>query len=949
MNGVVNGVVNGAWFTSWRAALRIARRETARHAGRNALIVAMLALPVFGASAADTLVASAQKTTAEQLTRLLGNADAQIQGGLAGEPVYQSPTINPDSADPALMNQAAANSNGGPTVDEAPPPTPQQLEADIRAVLPHARLLPYTHAYDTKIRTADGYLFLEGDELDFRDKATTGLLDVRSGRLPSAPGEVALSSAAAAQLGTRVGATVSVPGGSGTLTVVGIADRPDSLEDATVFALPGTLPTGSGGQPQWLVVDPGGVSWAQVEQLDTKGLLTVSRSVVLHPPPASEVPYYTYKAQHPQQFQTGDRVSATGAAIVAVTVGLVLLEVVLLAGPAFAVSARRRQREYAVIAAAGADRAHLRRIVLADGLVLGAVAGVLGTALGVGGGAAALPYLSHFTNTVPGAFRVRPLELAGIAALALVLGLASALVPARKVSRQDIVASLTGRRTPTRAAWRLPVGGLVVTGAGLVAVFFGPTVQENTSTTALIVVVGVALVEIGCIMCTPMVVGVLARTGRLLPLGPRLALRESARHRGRTTPAVAAMFAAVAGAVAAGTWFVSHDAQQRSLYQPQMLPNQVGVSVIDESTADTLAARLKTVLPVAGWFATAAANDPAIFTGGQTTGAIANAVMPSCSSHGGVVAGTLGPSVTVACGPDTLADAFTGAAIGGADVLKEVTGISDPRATAVLDQGGAVVFDPGLVHDGKVTFQVAHFATAETPTAAQAEADAKNVAGPSAIDLPAVYVDPHGGPRPPYLISPAGARKLGVSGGRESLVLTLDRHITSVELQRANRVLAEDGIDTSLVVENGYQSKLGAANLITLAVAVLVAIGAAAIATGLSLADGQPDLETLAAVGGSPATRRMVAGSTALVVTGLGALIGVPVGFAIADGLVRLRDDGLTTAFALGNAPPPLGLSTPFVVPWLNIVVAVVAVPVVTALGAAVFTRSRLQLTRRIT
>jgi putative ABC transport system permease protein len=210
-------------------------------------------------------------------------------------------------------------------------------------------------------------------------------------------------------------------------------------------------------------------------------------------------------------------------------------------------------------------------------------------------------------------------------------------------------------------------------------------------------------------------------------------------------------------------------------------------------------------------------------------------------------------------------------------------------------------------------------------------------------------VDAHDGPKPQYLISPAGAKKLGVSGGRESLVLTLDHHITSVELQRANRVLAEDGIGTSLAVENGYQSKLGAANLITLAVAVLVAIGAAAIATGLSLADGQPDLETLAAVGGSPATRRVVAGSTALVITGLGALIGVPVGFAIADGLVRLRDDGLTTAFALGNSPPPLGQTTPFVVPWLNIVVAVIAVPVATALGAALFTRSRLQLTRHIT
>lgn len=942
--------MNGAWFTSWRAALRIARRETVKHTGRNALIVAMLALPVFGAAAADTVVASTRQTAHEQLTRVLGGADAQIQANGIGDPIYQAPTVNPDFVDPGLMDHAATTADSGAGARVIQPPTRQQAENDIRAVLPHATLLPDTHAYDMRIHTADGYLFLEGEALDFRDKATAGLLDVRSGRLPSAPGEVALSSAAAAQLGTRVGATVTVSGGSGTLTVVGIADRPDNLENATVFALPGTLPSSSGDQAQWLVVNPGGVSWAQVEQLNAKGLLTISRSVVLRPPAASDVPYYAYKAQHPELFMTGDRISATGAAIVAVAVGLVLLEVVLLAGPAFAVSARRRQREYAVIAAAGADRAHLRRIVLADGLVLGAVAGVAGAALGIGGGAAVLPFLSHWTNTVPGAFRIHPLELAGIAALALALGLASALAPARKVSRQDIVASLTGRRMPARAAWRLPVGGLVVTGAGLVAVFFGPGAQRNLSTTALIVIVGVALVEVGCIMCTPMVVGALAGAGRLLPLGPRLALRDSARHRGRTTPAVAAMFAAVAGAVAAGTWFVSHDAQQRALYQPQMLPNQVGVSVADEKTADALAAQLKTVLPGAAWFTARAANEPAQFSGGQSTGAIANAVLPTCQGRNGVQEGYLGPAVVVmACGPDIRAEAFAGAAIGGADLLKEVTGISDPRAAAVLEQGGAVVFDPALVHGGKVTFQVERFATGDTPTSADAAAKAANESEPAAVDLPAVYVDVHGGPTPPYLISPAGAKKLGISGGRESLVLTLDHHITSVELQRANRVLAEQGIDTSLVVENGYQSRLGAANLITLAVAVLVAIGAAAIATGLSLADGQPDLETLAAVGGSPGTRRMVAGSTALVVTGLGTLIGVPVGFAIADGLVRLRDQGLATAYALGNSPPPLGQSTPFVVPWLNIVVAVVAVPVVTALGAALFTRSRLQFTRRIT
>ena len=51
---------------------------------------------------------------------------------------------------------------------------------------------------------------------------------------------------------------------------------------------------------------------------------------------------------------------------------MALLEVVLLAGPAFAVIARRMQRSLALMAATGATPPQARRVVLASGLVLGA-------------------------------------------------------------------------------------------------------------------------------------------------------------------------------------------------------------------------------------------------------------------------------------------------------------------------------------------------------------------------------------------------------------------------------------------------------------------------------------------------------------------------------------------------------------------------------------------------
>ena len=62
----------------WKVAVRIARREALRHKGRSALVAAMLALPVTGAAAADTLYHTVKLTTAEQLQRDLGRADALV-------------------------------------------------------------------------------------------------------------------------------------------------------------------------------------------------------------------------------------------------------------------------------------------------------------------------------------------------------------------------------------------------------------------------------------------------------------------------------------------------------------------------------------------------------------------------------------------------------------------------------------------------------------------------------------------------------------------------------------------------------------------------------------------------------------------------------------------------------------------------------------------------------
>ncbi len=67
--------------------------------------------------------------------------------------------------------------------------------------------------------------------------------------------------------------------------------------------------------------------------------------------------------------------------------------VVLLAGAAFSVSARRQQRALAVAASVGASRSDIFRVVALQGTVLGVVGGVVGAALGVSLGILALHLL----------------------------------------------------------------------------------------------------------------------------------------------------------------------------------------------------------------------------------------------------------------------------------------------------------------------------------------------------------------------------------------------------------------------------------------------------------------------------------------------------------------------------------------------------------------------------
>ncbi|MEV4086548.1 ABC transporter permease, partial [Nonomuraea fuscirosea] len=127
-----------------------------------------------------------------------------------------------------------------------------------------------------------------------------------------------------------------------------------------------------------------------------------------------------------------------------------------------------------------------------------------------------------------------------------------------------------------------------------------------------------------------------------------------------------------------------------------------------------------------------------------------------------------------------------------------------------------------------------------------------------------------------------------------------------------------------------YALMLGA----LLAAAVILVLGGTFAATGLAAADMRRDLDILSAVGGRPLTRRLVVAAQAGYIAGLGAVTGLVAGLVTATAMTQ----GLRTARVSG------GLA----MPWPFLAVLVLGLPLLAALIAGVFTRTRPAPARRV-
>jgi len=948
-------------LTGWRAAVRIARRDALRAKGRSALVVAMIALPVLGVTAADVTYRSYTPTTAETLTAGMGSADAVFRSaGIGAVPVEQTPD-----------NTLWGTPPDGPASpgDSAPEPV------DMRTVLPKGARYLTEQPVPAEVTTRHGVANTEIVELRTSDPAVRGKVDLVKGSHPAAGNEVVATERFLESTGLRVGSRTTVRGPGLTYTITGSVELPSDLGRKALYAVPGTVIApwkAAAGRDKtiappnaddltWLVEGPAGagIRWADVLAANRRGVLVLSRQVALDPPPNSEVPYLTHGGT---TYSGGSEELSTALVTV---VAMAVLEIVLLAGPAFAVGARRSRRQLGLVGANGGDRSQVRAVVLAGGAVLGSVGAAAGTAAGLGLTVLFRPLIEGWTGSRFGALEIRPWELLAVAAIGLVTGILSALAPAIVAGRQSVLESLTGRRGTRRNSRVLPLAGCVALAAGVAVAVFGGTTGDTS-----LVAGGSVVAELGVLACIPVVVGSLGRLGARLPLSPRMALRDASRNRGRTAPAVAAVMAAVAGTVAVATYTSSVMAEHAYDHMPALTPGTAALVAADPSFVDQLPrarAAAEQNLATSGGRADIgrvwAGSDCGVYYEEENGCGTLTLVKPTGKGHNcplqGKGARKLAEGLSAEAHKELMrtpacTDQYVTAAalhmsesnivVGDAALLATYVKLDDPAATEALAAGTPVLLNPAYAKNGHVTLKAVHtYNPRDKENRKLHPGEARTT-----TDRLKVYVAPAKYAATPgiRMILPRSAvEELGLHTEDYGSVFPVAHTPTDAEQQAVSAAITQAGDGVHLQTENGPESRDEDLILLVLALfAGVVTLGAAAITTGLAKADAEADLTTLGAVGAPPGVRRSLSGFQCVVVALTGVLLGAVAGIvpAVALRLVDLRE-----AMASMRKEPMDSAYTPIVMPWETIGLLALVVPVLAGLLAAAFAGSRSALARR--
>jgi len=920
-----------------RADLRLASRQVRRGWTSSLLVVTLIALPMTLVAGGIVFGASHLPATEETLTAELGQADTWV--AVVNGP---DPSLRQYLDQPSWWEIDREEMTGEPV--NAAEPLPESAAPLLPAGLDPIEI----GLGSVTAETAGGTGSLAAVIGEAWEPILEGRFEIHDGHAPRGAGEAMVSPGALERLGAKVGDDLVLTEPAASFTITGVMTQAEDADVAEVVFLPPTAALRA------LQADVLATRWFlpewsptadDVADLNREGIIVLDRHLYAKPG-AGAAP------------GAADGSVWAIVAIVAAAAAFSGYLVVLLAGAAFSVSARRQQRALAVAASVGAGRGDVFRIVLLQGTVLGLVGGVIGSGLGIGLGILFLHLLDDGSAAAFWGLHVPWPALVGVVAFAAIVGTLAALMPARAATRGEVIAALRGARRPARVRTDRPLWGslLLAIGVGLTAASgavlatIDPTDSDGSPHPLAVagiigIIAGPLLLQVGVILAGHWLLTLLARVLSRLGLAPRIAARDAAANPGRIVPAFAAIAAVAFGSSAAlGGVAVGFGAAERGWFYQAPVGSVALVASLGDGGGDDRDAQLTVgeerarsllartdpaavaLVRTQGW--------PGVYDeSGRLQNPEATVVAPALQDYVDCADAAAGNMDCLPAGAAAVQHHHALAVVDDAD-LEAALGVAVPSsARAAFRDGAAIVTDPRfLTDDGRVEVGTV---TVKQIDGAWDEAigDTREGRSLEVVDLRAPVALPWG-----VVIAPQTAERLGVGYGGFTLVAAYDEplSVTAMDRLRADTEAASrSGGDVYVWphLESGPPAPANWLWLILGATSTLV-VAASAVALGLARVERRPDDATLAAVGGSRRLRRGIASWQALVIAGMGALTGAVAGTLPVWGVVLASQNNYN--------PPQLGD-----LPWAWLALLAVGLPLAIALVSWLVPPRHPDLTRR--
>jgi putative ABC transport system permease protein len=697
------------------------------------------------------------------------------------------------------------------------------------------------------------------------------MLSLVSGRYPSGPGEVAVTSGLAADFHLHTGGGWQV--GGATRTVTGIVQNPQNLEDEFALVAPGQVT-----HPDQVTVlfDGRGAAGAQA---------AIPTSISRH-------------VQTPQSVAASNVINPETISLAAAVLGMLLIALVGVGG--FTVLAQRRLRSIGMLGAQGATDAHIRLVVRANGAATGVVGAVAGFVLGLLAWLAYRPSLESSAHHVIGVFQLPWLVVLVAMALAVLATFFAASRPARAVARMPIVTALSGRPAPPKQVrrWAVPAGVVLLVGGFILLGIAGAQVGAaagiagggNGNADLPQLVFGLLAIAVAVVLVAPACLAILARLGGRAPIPVRLALRDLARYRARSGSALGAVSISVLIAAIVIVVCAARFGNVLDYAGPNLTSSQLIVYAASSGPGGQ---------PGPGGQGGPAGQGAPAGQGGPGQQTISRSTSSQAASAR-AIAGALGSRqvTTLELANATLRHAAAGRNWDGplyvaTPQLLSAFGI---RASAFSPDADILSMRPGL--DTMSGMQLLYGRKAQPP--AQGVNGYPCPAGGCLANpgIEAASTLPSGTSAPNTVITEHAMRALGLTSSTDGWFIQAPRPLTSSQIYNARQTAATAGM--TIETQNSVPSLSQITNVATV-FAIALVLGILAMSVGLIRSETASDLRTLTATGAGSTIRRGLTATTAGALALAGAVAGLICGYVTAIGFFRTNQlDGLS---ALGSIP----------------------------------------------